>query len=186
MLNVTRLIRQHIDLLPTCAETGAVAESRKRRLHAIVTISHSAAVATLICALTAILFYDQNGTTFYLHDGAAAVFVAAQPVVSAGYTAVMIMTSMGGFSQVVGSALVVVSAASVAAMLLPLLRAHHDLLVLCVGLLKLDHGMRELEVGRLANIAWWFPVSELALLTFTYLWYLLTAITTGRDQNRNK
>ena len=174
MAKVTRQVRLHAADAPNRTETDAMP---RWWLCKVLAVSYWAAVATLVCAWTAVAFYDQNGDTFYLHDGAAALFVVAQPIVSLGYTAVMVATFMGSFMQVVGAALVAFSAGLVGAMLVPLLRTY-NLFALCAGLIGLSHEKRVLQVERLAVVAWWCPISELALLIFTYVWYLFTAMAT--------
>lgn len=147
------------------------------------TIGLSAGFATLASGIVLVCFPDQNSDAFYLHDVAAAVFVAAQPVTSLALTAALDDERRHVAIRALhylSAAIVVTFSLAVAAFLIPLF-ARYNLYTLYLVLSGLSPGERKPLLDGIAGIAWWFPVSELGLIASTYVWYLVTAAIPARN-----
>jgi len=149
-----------------------------RRRPMLARASALAGCGVLCGAAAAVLFPDQNASTFYVHDLGAGAFIICQPLASIAFTAASPSASA---LQVASAAAVVCFSGLVLSFVFPLLQTY-DLLALTCALANATRYDRERAVAGIVEVAWWFPISETGLMVATYLWYLATAMAMTRRE----
>lgn len=165
-------------MAPFMARLASEVAARRPRAARALTIF---ALCVGAAAALAMIFPDQNSDAFYVHDAAAVAFAVCQPIVSVGFTASMLPDASP--FQWLTSGVVAICAGLVLAVAVPLLR-RYSLLTLVVALSDMARSERVPVLNGIVEVAWWFPMSESALIVSTHLWYLATALMMLKRERR--
>jgi hypothetical protein len=173
---LTRYVRRAVASAGDNNNNGSSNSNRKARL---LPIAIEVCLACGIIALAAVFgilwFYDQNASTFYVHDACAVSFVTFHTIMMGGYTLIMWVVGLSSRAQVAITACELVAALATAAFVIPLLQTY-DIAELLSQLMTMASDERAAATRRISSIAWWFPLTEFCVLILILAWHVVTAV----------